>query len=295
MMRSMVLLPADAANRNARIKKIVGKVILYAVMTIVAIVMIMPFYYSVITSFRTEIDIQYNPVRFWPEQWKWSNYKTFFDTMSRYGTPVFKILGNTLVITISIIIFNLFFCSLAAYSLARLNYRGKKVIERIMYASMMIPGVVSLVPLYSIVSSLGLKGGKLGVIVPAMYSIYGVLFLRSFFVSTPKEIAEAARIDGAGELRIFFQYLKMIVPGLITLGLFTFNGNWNSYLWPKIILTKKAEYTLAITIKEFQIYLSPTDYGTIMAAALITVVPTILIFVVGQKFFMDNLTFTGIK
>ena len=146
----------------------------------------------------------------------------------------------------------------------------------------MLPGVVSLIPSFLVVDYLGLTNSFGAVIVPAAFSIYGVLFLRSFFKQTPGEIAEAARIDGAGEFYIFLRmYCPLIVPGLITLGLFTFNSNYNNFLWPSIVLG------------EFQMVVS--DTGALMAGALITCIPTFIIFLCGQKYFMENLAFTGIK
>lgn len=273
-------------------------ILLYIVMTLLAVVMIFPFYYSLVTSLRAEADIINRPVAFIPERFTLENYANFFTNLTQLNSnlTIYRLLGNTFFTVICIIAGSLFTCALAAYSLARLNYKGKGVILKVFYISMMIPGVTTLVSQYSIVRALGLVRSLGGIIVPALFSIYGTLFLRSFFLGTPKEIGEAARIDGAGEFSIFLKlYLRMIIPGLITLGLMTFNGNWNSYLWPKIVLTGAPEkYVLAVAMREFQM-INSSNNGPKMAAAIITILPTIMIFICGQKFFLDNLSFTGIK
>jgi multiple sugar transport system permease protein len=284
---------------SMRARRIAAKTILYVAMSFLAVLMIFPFYYSVVNSFRNKYDWELAPRRLWPESFSFANYRTFFELLDKLNAPMFKVLGNTAFITISIIVLSLFFCALAAYSLARLDYKGKKAIITVFFASMMVPGVVSMVPNYAVLDALGLTGSKWGLIIPGAFSIYGTLFLRAFFLTTPKEVAEAGRIDGAGELHIFFSfYLRMVLPGLITLGLFTFNGNWNSYLWPRIILgTNKSDWVLAIVIRDFQTIndASMTGIGPVMAASIITVLPTIALFLAGQKFFMENMAFAGIK
>lgn len=274
-----------------KMKKTVWKVVLYVVMIVVAICLILPFYWSIITSFRPADQILDVPIKLYPNSFTWEHYQTFFTKSN-----VFLYYGNTFLVIAIIIIADLLTCSLAAYSLSRLEYKGKAIILKIFYASMMIPGIITLIPQFLVVETLGMGSSLLGIIVPAMISIYGVLFLRSFFLSTPKEIAEAARIDGAGELRIYFTlYLRMIMPGLVTLALFTFNSNWNSYLWPSIIVgNDESQWLMAIALKEFT-SLNAENYGAMMAGSIITVVPSILIFLIGQRYFLENLTFAGIK
>lgn len=281
-------------------KKRINKTILLVVMSLLAVVVLFPFYYSVVTSFRLESNILTKPIAFWPESFDMTNYKVFFTALKDLDDTgnlnIFRLFFNTIFTVATIIAGSLLVCGISGYSLARLNYKGKKIIIKIFYISMMIPGVATLIPQYSVVRTLGLIGGLEGIIIPALFSIYGTLFLRSFFLSTPKEIAEAARIDGAGEMRIFLTlYLKMVVPGLITLGLMTFNSNWNSYLWPSMVLRfHPEEYVFSVALKEFQSR-NASNFGPTMAAAIISILPTIIIFLVGQRFFLDNLSFSGIK
>ena len=294
MMTNASLAPPDGGrsrDRAERIKIIVSKTLLYVMLVLIALVMFVPFYWSLLISFRPREEIVSYPVNLLPTSFTFDHYIQFFE----YGA--FKYIGNTLIVIAAVLFTPPVLCSMAGYSLARLKYRFKDGIIAFFTATMMIPGIISLIPSYVVVASLGGLDSLAGIIMPATYSIYGCLFMRSFFLSTPGEIAEAARIDGAGEFRIFLQlYVPMVLPGFLTLALFTFNANWNNYLWPSLILpTTETDYgTIAVALKAFQGTYGD-DYGDVMAGALISIIPSILIFVCGQKYFMENLTFAGIK
>lgn len=281
-------------GKKHTVRAIAGKVLLYAFFVLVAVIMLLPFYWSLVGSFRPETENQMG-FSLIPKTFTISQYATFFERVMDVGAgiSVFKIFGNTLFIVICVILLSLLTCSLGAYALTHLHLPGEKIILKIMTASMMLPGIVTLIPSFLVVDFLGLTNNFGGVIIPAAFSIYGVLFLRSFFKQTPSEMAEAARIDGAGELYIFFRiYCPLILPGFLTLGLFTFNSNYNSFLWPSIVLAPE-QMTFGIVLREFQMVVS--DTGALMAGALITCIPTFIIFLAGQKYFMENLAFSGIK
>ena len=184
--------------------RIAVKVLMYLLLCLFCIAMLLPFYWSIVSSLRPEIENQ-DGFSLWPQVFTLEQYKTFFESMADVGAgiSVFQIFGNTIFIVISVIVLSLLTCSLGAYALTHLHLPGEKVILKIMTASMMLPGVVSLIPSFLVVDYLGLTNSFGAVIVPAAFSIYGVLFLRSFFKQTPGEIAEAARIDGAGEFYIY--------------------------------------------------------------------------------------------
>lgn len=276
------------------VRSIIWKTVIYLFFALMAIIMLLPFYWSLIASIRPETENQMG-FSLIPKTFTLSQYSTFFTRVADVGAGISltQIFGNTLFIVVCVIFLSLLTCSLAAYALTHLHLPGEKIILKIMTASMMLPGIVTLIPSFLVVDFLGLNNSFGGVIVPAAFSIYGVLFLRSFFKQTPSALAEAARIDGAGELYIFFRiYCPLILPGFLTLGLFTFNSNYNSFLWPSIVLASE-QMTLGIVLREFQMVVS--DTGALMAGALITCIPTFIIFLVGQKYFMENLAFSGIK
>lgn len=276
------------------VRSMIWKTVIYLFFALMAIIMLLPFYWSLIASIRPETENQMG-FSLIPKTFTLSQYSTFFTRVADVGAGISltQIFGNTLFIVVCVIFLSLLTCSLAAYALTHLHLPGEKIILKIMTASMMLPGIVTLIPSFLVVDFLGLNNSFGGVIVPAAFSIYGVLFLRSFFKQTPSVLAEAARIDGAGELYIFFRiYCPLILPGFLTLGLFTFNSNYNSFLWPSIVLASE-QMTLGIVLREFQMVVS--DTGALMAGALITCIPTFIIFLVGQKYFMENLAFSGIK
>ena len=276
---------------NAKRNKIIFDVIMYTLLILVGITMFIPFYWMLLVSFRPRSEIMAYPVNLLPTSFTLDHYKDFFD----FGA--FKYIGNTLIVITAILVTQLLFCSMAGYSLARLRYPGKNFIVKFFMATMMIPGIISLIPSFLVVNAFGAVDSLWGIILPATYSIYGCLFMRSFFVGTPREIAEAARIDGANEFTIFLRlYIPMVLPGFLTLALFTFNGSWNNYLWPSIVLPSKEDVwaTLAVALKNFEAIYGD-DYGSVMAGAVIMALPSMLIFICGQKYFVENLSFSGIK
>lgn len=277
---------ADFNKKKA--KSIAYNVFIYTLMTGIAFFMLLPFYWSLLTSFKDNTDMF--KTKLYPTSVTTEHYEYFFENVDIAST-----IGNTIFVIAMILVFSLLLCSMVGYALAQLDFKGKDLLVKFFYSSMMIPGIICLIPQFLVVTYLGLDATLWGIIVPAVASIYGCLFMRSFFLSAPKEIAEAARIDGASELRIFWLYLPTVLPGLITLGLFTFNSHWNSYLWPYIIVGNDPDmHVLSVAVKEFEI-LCTEDFGPLMAASIITILPMLILFAAGQKYFMNNLTFTGVK
>lgn len=276
------------SQKAARITKTVS---VYLLLIAVAIVMFVPFYWMLLISFRPYEEISSYPVNLLPTSFTFDHYTTFFE----FGA--FKFIGNTLIVIVAVCVSQLLFCAMAGYSLARLRYPGKSFIVKFFMATMMIPGIISLIPQYMVVNAFGAVDSLWGIILPSTYSIYGCLFMRSFFMATPSEIAEAARIDGASEFKIFVKlYIPMVLPGFLTLALFTFNGCWNNYLWPSLVLPTMEDTwgTLAVALKSFEGAYG-YDYGNVMAGSVIMAIPSMLIFICGQKYFVENQSFAGIK
>lgn len=275
-------------EKKQKITNIIGKILIYALLILIALFMILPFYWSLLTSIRDNSEIF--STKLYPTSFSPDHYQFFFENVNVLGT-----IGNTVFVIVMIMAFSLFFCCLAGYALAQLDFKGKNLLIKAFYSSMMIPGIICLIPQFLVVSFFKIDASLWGIIIPAIASIYGCLFMRSFFLNAPREIAEAARIDGANELKIFSLYLPTALPGIVTLGLFTFNAHWNSYLWPTIIVGNDPDlYVLSVAVKEFEVYCGE-DFGPLMAASIITIIPMFILFAIGQKYFMNNLTFTGVK
>lgn len=282
--------------RRDKTLRIVRNIFIYIVMTVFAVIMLLPFYWSIITAIRPAEEVIHIPVSFIPGSIDFGNFGDFFSKLAEQRSGGFvPALGWTVLITAVGMFTNLFFGSLAGYTFAKLRFRGRKIIFRIMLMSLMLPSIVTILPTYFILAKAGLAGNAISVVLPGAIGVYGIFFMRQFFHGVPDALGEAARIDGAGEFRIFYQiYLPQVTSGLITLGIITFNSYWNSYLWPSIILRTGKVKVLSLILGDFQ-QIYQAEYGPVMAGALIIMLPSLLIFAFLQKYFMNTVTFAGIK
>ena len=292
----------DHRKKVARI--VVTRTLLYILLIFFAVVMCLPFYWSIITSIRAEEEILRLPVTWFPGVFTWEHYTTVFDTI-----PFFEMLLDSLITTFVGVATNLFFGSLAAYAFSKIRFSGHKIIFNILLCSMMIPGVITLIPTFFVLLRFPLAGGNsifgqggigfydnlAAVILPGAVGVYGIFFMRQFFVSLSDEMAESARIDGAGEFIIFFRiYLPLVLPGLLTLGIFTFQSGWNNFMWPNIVLQSPENQLLTMAFKFFK---TPTevDYGPLMALSILMAVPILILFVFMQKYFVQGVALGGVK
>ena len=270
-------------------KSFTWKTVVYLLLIVIAFFMVLPFYWSFVSSVRPNSESILD-VSFWPKEWTWEHYQNIF-----IDIPLAQYFLNTAIITAMGMFTNLFFCSLAGYALAKFRFPGRNIILNIFLISMMIPGIVFLVPQYIVTAKLGFVDTFWGVVLPGAIGVYGILFIRQFFLSIPNDFAESARLDGAGELRIFVQiYFRMVIPGLITLGIFTFNSYWNSFLWPNIVLMDESKAVLSVALKNYQIFYSD-NMGPLMACSILMGIPVFIVYIVGQKYFVNNMSFSGIK
>ncbi len=280
--------------RKEKALKIIKNTVIYIIMIFFAVIMLFPFYWSIITAIRPWEEVLQVPVSFIPHGFSFQSFKNFFSLMDNFGSA----LGYTILITIVGMFTNLFFGGLAGYTFARLQFRGRKIIFRIMLMSLMLPTIVTILPQYYIIAKMGLVGNWLAVVLPGAVGVYGIFFMRQFFYGVPAALGEAARIDGAGEFRIFWQiYFPQVTSGLITLGIITFNSYWNSYLWPSMVLLTGDVKMLSLLLGDFQqLYGAlPDSVGSVMAGAIIIMLPSLIIFAFLQKYFLNTVTFAGVK
>lgn len=287
-------------NKFSKRRLSTGQIILIVSLTVVALIMMVPFIWSIIASFTSANDLEGNGFRFFYGAFTFENWIELFK--NNWTLYIF----NTLFIAFMEIFLQLLFCSMAAYAFAKYDFYGKKVLYKVMLFSMMLPGIVTLIPQFIVTTSLpffqfdifgnrlgpGLHNSLFGVILPNAVSIYGILFLRQFFTNLSDEIGDAARIDGASGFRVFMIYFKMALPGIMTLGLFTFVSTWSSYLWPSLILFDQSKFTLGQALQEYQVSAST---GEMMAGSLISLIPIVVLFMFTQKYFLKQTTYTGIK
>jgi multiple sugar transport system permease protein len=250
-----------------------------------------PFVWMLLSSFKPEGEIRADPPTWWPHDPSLANYGNLFD---RLDFPAY--FTNSAVVAVVTTVGNLLFCSAAGYALAKLPFAGKKVLFAIVLGTLMVPGIVTIVPLFVLSSNLGLVNTLAGLILPYLAQAFGVFLMRQFILSIPDDLLEAARIDAASELRIFWQIvLPLCRPALATLGILTFLASWNNFLWPLVAATGEETYTLPVALALYAIGQNRTEYDLLLAGSVVVVLPVLVVFVLLQRHFVRGIATTGLK
>ncbi len=251
---------------------------------------IAPFLWMVSTSFKSGEGIFSYPPRWIPKDPTLDWYLQLFrdvDFLLHFR--------NSLIISVSTTIFNLFFCSLAGYAFAKLRFLGRDRIFTFLMATLMIPGQITMIPVFLFLRQLGLLNSYWGLILPASVGVFGIFLIRQFMMTIPNDLIEAARIDGCSEFRIYWNVvLPLCKPVLATLGIFTFMGSWNDFLMPLIVMIGEERYTLPVALANLSGQYA-TKFGLLMAGSVVVVIPVILIFVLAQKYVIRGIATTGLK
>jgi len=274
-------------------KRIAGGVMAYAALLALTGVFVIPLLWMVTTSFKTNPDATTLPLSILPREFSVEGYREVLTSTTEY--PVHRWFLNSLIAATGHAALVLVVASLAAYPLARMSFRGKRIIFATIITTLFIPGFIFLVPNYLIVDSFGWLDTFWAIIVPGAAGAFGVFFLRQFFLAIPRELEEAALIDGANRLQIFLRIiLPLSKPALATLALLSFLANWNDFLWPIYVLFSPEKRTLPPGLATLQgTYL--TDYPVLMAGAMIAAVPVLILFLVTQKYIIEGVARTGLK
>lgn len=282
----------ERLRKQARAKRTISLTLSYVALALVTFLMIFPLTIVVIVSFTPNAVTQTWPPKIIPSAWTLDNYTSLFQRL-----PIGRELLNTIVFAGAVTIISVFFDSLAAYGLSRVDFKGRGILLAVLIATMMIPAMALLIPVYKLLGSMGLVNSYLGIIIPRMADVGGIFLLRQFFISIPKDLDNAARIDGAGEFRIFAQIiLPNAVPAILTVGMFNFMGNWNDLLWPLIMTSKPETRTITAGLAMLTGHgSSVTPYGVVMAGALISALPLLIVFFFVQKRFVEGIAMTGMK
>lgn len=279
-------------RRRAAFRRRVGRCCSYAALALVALLMVFPLGVVVLVSFTPNAVTQTWPPRILPSAFTVENYVSLFARM-----PVGRQLLNTVVFAGAVTVISVLFDSLAAYGLSRVDFKGRGLLLGALVATMMIPGMALLIPVYKLLADLGLVNSYWGIIIPRMADVGGIFLLRQFFIAIPKDLDNAARIDGAGELRIFARIiLPNAVPAILTVGMFNFMGNWNDLLWPLIMTSKPETRTVTAGLAMLTGHgSSVTPYGVVMAGALVSALPLVVVFFLVQRRFVEGIAMTGMK
>lgn len=265
--------------------------LIYVMLTAIALLMLFPLFWLLSTSFKSiGEDIFSFPPQLIPKQF---TFKNFQEVWQNY--PFGKYLFNSTIVSVLTVSLNLLFCSLAAYPLARLNFKGKKAIFTLIVATIMIPFQIIMIPLFILTVKLGLINSYFGVIFPNLASAFGIFLLRQAFQGVPKELEEAGRMDGCSEIGIWwFIMLPAIRPALITLAIFVFIGAWSDFLWPLIVLTDNQYFTLPLGVASLASSLD-LNWRLIAAGSIISIAPILILFVFLQKYIISTNTASGVK
>lgn len=272
--------------------KLLMDLLVYVVLSIVGVIFIMPFAWMVANSFKDLRGIYKFPPEFIPETWHFENYTEAW-TATHFDIGFL----NSALVAAAVVLGQLVTASLAGYSFARLRYPGRDKIFLLYISLMMVPFTVLLIPLYIQMRAFGWVSTLQAVIVPFLFTPWGTFMMRQFMVTIPRELEDAARIDGCGFFRTYWLIiLPLTKPALATLAIFTFVNTWNSYQWPLIVLAKPKVKTLPLLLASFQNQSAMrTPWHLIMAASTFVVVPVLIAFVVGQKYYVRGIVTTGIK
>ncbi len=262
----------------------------FAVLAVGSLTMLFPFVWMFLSSFKTKGDVYVYPPRWIPSQWSWDNFEAVFEMipfLRYYGNSILtSVVQTALIIIVSI---------LTAYALTKLRFPGQQLFNTFLLSSMFVPTVVTMIPLYLTVSSMGMANTYAGIILPQINTAFTTMLLASFFAAIPTDLIDAAKLDGCGFFRVL---TKVVLPNskgaISTATLFTFLGAWKSYTWP-LIITNSTEYrTLPIGLK-YLVTESSSEYQIMMAASLMAILPVLILFIFCEKQLVKSITLTGMK
>jgi multiple sugar transport system permease protein len=280
--------PQRAAGAPPRSR---ASIVLYVLLTLGLVLMIAPFVWMVLGSFKAQGEFLRLPPTWLPEQPTLNNFQRLIDQLDM---PRFFF--NSIIVAIAVTIGNLVFSPMLGYALAKLKFGGKGVLLGLVMATLMLPGAAILVPQFVLMSALGLVNTYPALILPFLAGPFGVFLTRQFFSGLPDELLEAARMDGASEFRIFWTIaMPLAGPVLATLGILTFLGTWNSFIYPLVMAQEPEMYTLPVALATFATGQYQADHGMLMAGALVLVLPILIIFVVLQRWITEGIATTGLK
>lgn len=259
------------------------------------VVVISPFVWMVLGSVKTTAELRQAPPTWLPEDGTLQNYVDLFERLdfARY-------FFNSAVVAVAVTLGNLLFSSMLGYVLAKHDFPGKRVLFAVMLGTLMVPGLVTFMPLFVLVSNMNMVNTYPGLILPTLAGASGVAFggflMRQYISGLPDDLIDAARVDGAGEYRIFFRVIMPLCgPALAALGILTFLAAWNNFLWPLVVASTEDMFTLPVAIALFAIGQHETNHGLLLAGAVTVVLPVVVVFIALQRFFTQGIAMTGIK
>lgn len=265
-------------------------VIVYILLILCTALMVLPFLWMLSASLKLDKDVFTFPIQWIPKQPRWENYKDIWTEI-----PLLTFVKNTVKLTLIVTLLQLFTSSFAAYAFSKLQFKGRNTLFLGYIATIAMPWQVYMVPQFVMMSKMGLNNTHLSIILLQAFSAFGVFMMKQFYSSIPTELCEAARVDGMTEYGIYFRImLPLSKPALSTLTIFTFVNTWNDFLGPYLYLTRQKQKTIQIGLRMFISQFSQ-EYGLIMAASVITLIPVLIIFLSLQQYFVQGIATSGLK
>lgn len=265
----------------------------YLILAFATLIVLLPFFWMLVSSFKSQRELFAYPPKFFPTVWKWQNYK---QVLSAGSISFFEMFFNSMKVTIPVVVLNITFSSLAAYAFARIKFPYKKFLFMLFISSMMIPAAVVMIPKFMLFTKLKLVDTYWPLIIPHSFgTAFSIFLLRQFFVTIPIDLEEAAVIDGCGKLRIWATIIMPLSkPIIATLSVFLFQGTYNDFMGPLIYLNSDTKFTVQLGLAGFRNAFS-TRYDLIMAGSMLALIPILIIYVVCQKYIIKGIVMSGLK
>ena len=297
MMSEMTAPQPTTAHKGKRspkpLRKVIPPILRHVALTIVVIVFMLPFYWMAMSSLKENTMVFSNPITWFPNPIRWQNFPEAFNYPS---FPFLKFLWNSTYYAGGVTIGTVISCSLAGYAFARLRYPGRNLIFSLTLGSMMLPSIVTFIPTFIIFKQIGWLGGYKPLIIPAFFgNAFYIFMMRQFFSAMPEELADAARVDGASEIIIFWRImLPLVRPALLVMAVFTFLWTWHEFFGPLLYLSNHDQYPLSLGLYAFKSRRT-SEWGLMMAGSMLATFPLIILFFFAQRYFLEGIKMTGLK
>jgi multiple sugar transport system permease protein len=257
-----------------------------------ALIMLLPLMWMFSTSLRLTSESYHLPPSYLPTSFHWENYVTVFQSQ----VPMVRLAVNSLYVAVTVTVGQMITCSMAGFAFGRLRFPAQNFLFFLMLAALMVPGQVTIIPVFIIMRNLGLIDNLLALILPALINPFGVFLMRQFFMTLPRDLIDASKIDGAGYWTMFWRIaLPLAGPVLAALAILTFNGTWNAYFTPLIFINTWEKMTLPLGVAALRSYMGSGNPSVILAAVTMAILPVLIIFLFAQRWIIAGITTTGIK
>ncbi len=282
---------ASRTSLSTHIRYNWGRWLLFLALFLFSILMVAPLLWTISTSLRTPAQSFSLPPKWLPTDWATENYAQVFEL-----TPFLREILNSFIVTLGTMGGQLVTASLAGYAFARLEFPGKTVLFWLVMATMMIPLQATIIPVFVLISRMGLSDTLASLILPALPTAFGTFLLRQYFMQIPKDFEEVALVDGANQFYIFLRvYLPLVAPGLAVLAVLAFNGTWNEFYRPLVFLVTDTNFTIPLGLNDLKGYMMTGSISVVLAGVTMSLVPVLIVYLFGQRYLMEGIMMGGLK